>query len=249
MQRAAQPEVFPLDDPFYPANDGNPMSDNTTQFRWITTIQGAIDALVRDDPDVLVAGDCLWYPVEGDNTIRIAPDTMVIFGRPKADRGSYIQHREAGVPVHVAFEVLSPGNRAGEMKRKLAFYERYGVEEYYVLDPDFGRHQGYHRVAGKLTPIAELFGWVSPRLGIRFELAAKLKPELRILNPDGRPFEPYTDIIRQRDQSEQQLAEERERANEERERANEERERANEATVRAERLTAQLRALGLEPEA
>ncbi len=248
MQRATTPQVFPLDDPFYPSCDGEPMADNQLQFRWITTIQGAIDALFLDDPNVLVAGDCLWYPVEGDNTIRVAPDTMVIFGRPKADRGSYIQHREEGVPVQVTFEILSPGNRAGEMKRKLEFYERYGVEEYYVLDPDFGRHKGYLRAHDKLVPIADLFGWTSPRLGIRFEIAARLKPELRILNPDGRPFQSYTDIVRQRDETEQQLADERDRANDAKLQADQERERANDATLRAERLLAQLRALGLEPE-
>ena len=236
------PLVAPLDDPDYPSCDGQPMSDNMLQFRWITTIQGGIDTMLLDNPDVVVAGDCLWYPVEGDNTIRIAPDTMVIFGRPKGDRGSYIQHREGGIPVHVAFEVLSPGNRAGEMRRKLAFYEKYGVEEYYILDPDFGRHKGYLRQGGKLAPIADLFGWISPRLGIRFELARSKKPELRIFTPDGRRFIPYTDIMQKLDRSQQQIEQERDRAEEATLRANEERDRA-------EKLQAQLRALGIEPEA
>jgi hypothetical protein len=66
----------------YPESDGQPRSDNTRQFRWIMTIQGGLDAIYRDDPNVFVAGNLLWYPVEGDNTIRAAPDTMVVFGRP-----------------------------------------------------------------------------------------------------------------------------------------------------------------------
>lgn len=32
----------------YPDNDGQPMADNTKQFRWITTIQGGLEALFRD---------------------------------------------------------------------------------------------------------------------------------------------------------------------------------------------------------
>jgi hypothetical protein len=40
----------------YPPGDGQPMADNTKQFRWIVTIQGGIDALWRDDPQVFVAG-------------------------------------------------------------------------------------------------------------------------------------------------------------------------------------------------
>ncbi len=256
MQRNPYPQITPLDDPDYPSQDGNPMSDNMLQFRWITTVQGRLDALFIDDPRVVVAGDCLWYPVEGDNTIRVAPDTMVIFGRPKGDRGSYIQHREEGIAVQVVFEVLSPGNRAGEMRRKLAFYEKYGVEEYYILDPDFARHKGYRREGDKLVLISDLFGWISPRLGIRFEMTKQMKKTLRIVTPEGRLFEPYTDIARKLDVSERQIEEEQERAEQERLRADQERERADEANrraeqdrLRADRLLQQLRALGMEPEA
>jgi hypothetical protein len=73
----------------YPESDGKPMADNTKQFPWIVTIEGGLDAQYRDDPNVFVAGDLLWYPVEGRPVIRAAPDVMVAFGRPKGDRGSY----------------------------------------------------------------------------------------------------------------------------------------------------------------
>ena len=69
----------------YPQSDGQPMADNTKQFRWIATIENGIEALFHDDPEVFVAGDLFWYPVEGDPTTRMAPDTMVVFGRPKGD--------------------------------------------------------------------------------------------------------------------------------------------------------------------
>ena len=58
----------------YPQSDGQPMADNTKQFRWIVTIQGGLDALFRADPQVFVAGDLLWYPVEGHPEICMAPD-------------------------------------------------------------------------------------------------------------------------------------------------------------------------------
>ena len=250
MQVDRYPQIFPLDDPVYPADDGLPMSDNMLQYRWIVTVQGGIDALFLDRDDVVVAGNCLWYPVEGQPKIRLAPDVMVIFGRPRGDRGSYIQHREGGVPVTVVFEILSPGNRAGEMNLKRAFYERHGAEEYYILDPDFAKHRGYRRDdEGKLTPIADLLGWTSPRLGIRFEMTRRMKQELRIIAPDGRPFEHYTDIARKLGASERQAEAERGRAEVERERAEAERGRAEVERERAERLLAQLRALGLEPDA
>ncbi|KHD05000.1 hypothetical protein PN36_05835 [Candidatus Thiomargarita nelsonii] len=40
------------------------------QFRWITTIVGELEDMFRDDPNVFVAGDLLWYPVEGETKIK-----------------------------------------------------------------------------------------------------------------------------------------------------------------------------------
>src|SRR6266849_9080184 len=85
----------------YPESDGLPMADNTKQFHWIVTIKGGLDAVFRDDPNVFVAGNLLWYPVEGDNTIRIAPDIMVVFGRTKGHRGSYQQWLEDNIAPQV----------------------------------------------------------------------------------------------------------------------------------------------------
>ena len=65
MQHQLDPQISPPDDPDYPSCDGNPVADNTRQFEWITTVQGGLDALFLDDPQVVVTGDCLWYPVEG----------------------------------------------------------------------------------------------------------------------------------------------------------------------------------------
>ncbi|MBW4640735.1 MAG: Uma2 family endonuclease [Gloeocapsa sp. UFS-A4-WI-NPMV-4B04] len=172
----------------YPDSDGQPMADNTKQFRWIVTIQGGLDALFKDDPNVFVAGDLLWYPVEGDNKTRIAPDAMVVFGRPKGDRGSYQQCREDNIPPSVVFEVLSPGNRLPEMLNKLRFYERYGVEEYYMYDPDHEDLAGWLRSEDQLREIETIAGWVSPRLGIRFELPNE---GLEIYRPDGQKFATY----------------------------------------------------------
>lgn len=130
----------------YPESDGQPMAENTLQFRWIVTIEGGLDAIFINDPNVFVAGDLLWYPVEGEPTIRTAPDCMVVFGRPKGDRGSYRQWEEGGIPPQIVFEILSPGNRAGAMERKLKFYEYHGVDEYYIYDPDNGDLIGWRRV-------------------------------------------------------------------------------------------------------
>ncbi len=184
----------------YPDSDGEPMADNTLQFRWIVTIQGGLDALFLDDPNVFVAGDLLWYPVEGQPTIRRAPDALVVFGRPKGYRGSYRQWVEDGIAPQVVFEVLSPGNTAKELFDKFAFYDQYGVEEYYLYDPYENGLRGWGRKDGRLREIERMDGYISPRLGIRFDLSGD---DLQIIRPDGRAFVPYTVLDKQFEQERQ----------------------------------------------
>ena len=127
------------DDP-YPESDGQPMADNTEQYEWIVKIKENLEILFVDRPDVFIAGDLLWYPVPNRQiTGPIAPDVFVAFGRPKGRRGSYKQWEEGDQAPHVVFEILSPSNSAQEMAGKREFYDRYGVEEYYVYDPDCNR--------------------------------------------------------------------------------------------------------------
>jgi Uma2 family endonuclease len=193
---------------FYPENDGNPMSDNTKQFRWILTIQQNIDWLYANNPDVFVTGDLLWYPVQGNNKIAAAPDTMVVFGRPKGDRGSYKQWLEGDLAPQVVFEILSPSNSRVEMSKKLLFYSLYDVEEYYVYDPDTNDLEIWIRGDRSLDSISEVHNWVSPRLGIRFDIS----DELQIYRPDGTKFYSYIEIS-------QMLEQERDRAEQEKLRA------------------------------
>ncbi len=187
----------------YPDTDGKPMAENTLQFRWIVTIKEGVERVFHDRPDVFVAGDLLWYPVEGKPEICTAPDTLVAFGRPKGDRGSYKQWEEEGIAPQVVFEVLSPNNRFGEMYRKAQFYEEFGVEEYYLYDPDRAVLEGWLRGEHGFGEIPEMNGWISPRLGIRFDTSGA---ELTILDPDGRPFQTFQELAQERD-SEHQRAE------------------------------------------
>jgi hypothetical protein len=72
LQPSSQAEII------YPESDGKSMADNTKQFRWIVTIKESLEWLFVDDPTVFIAGDLLWYPIEGDNKTSQAPDAMVL---------------------------------------------------------------------------------------------------------------------------------------------------------------------------
>ncbi len=271
----------PLEDIDYPDSDGKPMAENTLQFLWIVYLKENFDYLFCDRPDVFVAGDLLWYPVKGDRLLCTAPDTLIAFGPPKGHRGSYMQWREGHVAPQVVWEVLSPGNTPGEMRDKLEYYERYGVEEYYEYDPDRGELRGWLRKDDRLRPIAQMHGWISPRTGVRMDLEGD---DLVMVGSNGKRFM-HSDEVRvigeeqhnAREEAEAQGAEERSRreaaearvteersrreaaearVTEERSRreaaqirADQERREKQAAAARAERLAAQLRALGIDPEA
>ena len=185
----------------YPESDGLPMAENTKQLRWIVTLYGNLAALFSDAPDVFVAGNQFWYPVEGEPEIRMAPDVYVVFGRPKGDRPSYQQWQEGGIPMTVVFEVLSPGNTHLEMVDKQSFYEEYGAEEYYIYDPDSNRLFVYRRQGELLRRVRQTTGFVSPRLGIRFDTSG---PELAVFRPDGQRFLTFEELETEWDKERQQ---------------------------------------------
>jgi len=226
----------------YPESDGKPMADNTKQFRYIVTIQGGLDVLFADDPNVLVVGDLLWYPVEGDPHICQAPDVMVVFGRPKGDRGSFKQWVEAHTAPQVVWEILSPNNTAKEMARKFLFYQEHGVQEYYVYDPDRGTLAGYLRGRRELIEISTMQGWTSPLLKVRMEL---MDLELVLTGPDGRRFRTFVELAQQQEQAQrdkEQAQRDKEQAQRDKEQAQRERDLALSRTEEMARELAALKA-------
>ncbi|MEM9906259.1 MAG: Uma2 family endonuclease [Cyanobacteria bacterium P01_D01_bin.44] len=184
----------------YPDSDGQPMASNTEQYRWLVMIQQNLDWLL---PDAFVAGDLFWYPIEGRSDISVAPDVMVAIGRPKGKRLSYKQWQEANIAPQVVFEILSPSNTRREMDEKLLFFERHGVEEYYLYDTEVHGLQGFLRDELGLAVIPEMADWVSPLLKIRFDVSGD---ELQLIRPDGSPFLSYQDITQRADSAEQKAA-------------------------------------------
>ncbi len=232
LQYPAKPDII------YPDSDGQPMADNTQQFQLIVWIKENLELLFANAPNVFVAGDLLWYPSEGNNDLRQAPDVMVAFGRPKGYRGSYQQWLEDNIPPQVVFEIWSPGNRPSKMAKKFEFYERYGVEEYYLYKPDLLDLTGWQRCNSRLEVIDQMAGWVSPRLEVRFELS---ELELQIYRPDGERFLTYLELDQQRQQ-------ERQRAERVEQRAEQERQRAEQAEAQLQALQALLQEKGINPD-
>ncbi|MBP0030531.1 Uma2 family endonuclease [Roseofilum sp. Guam] len=256
-----------IDARLYPESDGKPMADNTVQFRLITTIVGGLSALFQERDDVFVVGDLLWYPrkagtltvVEQSLPFSQAPDIMVVFGVENKDRGSYKQWEEGNIVPQVAMEIVSPSNSKGEMEDKFRFYDYYGVEEYYVYNPQRNQLQGGLRRGGFLTEIPQMEGWTSPLLGVSF---STLSPELQVFAPTGEVFGTYEEVVVERDLQRQETERQRQETERQRERADgaelerdrqrqeteRQQERAESAESDLQQLREKLRQLNIDPD-
>jgi Uma2 family endonuclease len=60
----------------------------------------------------------------------VQPDLLVVLN----ERSSILREKVWGAP-NLTVEILSPSNRAHDRVRKLAWYRKYGVQEYWIVDP------------------------------------------------------------------------------------------------------------------
>ncbi|WP_254564535.1 Uma2 family endonuclease [Oscillatoria sp. HE19RPO] len=223
----------------YPSEDGEPLAETYDHlYAILVTLEVLRQYLIGRQATVL--GDQFLYYSQAHPRMRVAPDVMVIFNVEPGGRDNYKVWEEGQVPS-VIFEMTSPSTRKQDMEVKRTLYEQLGVEEYWLFDPRGEwipeQLQGYRLISKAYEAIADSY---STALGLQLTVEGKLiafyrgDTGERLLMPE-----------------ELRLAwqQEREQAQLERERAQLERERADRERERAEALAAQLRALGIDPEA
>jgi Uma2 family endonuclease len=211
--------------------------ESTRRLRWIVTLQGGLEALFRARRDVLVAGGVPWYTTPTATTFA-TPDVFVAYGVARGERTAYRQWDEANIAPHVVFDAFAPGMSMVTICRRLKFYERAGVEEYYMYDPDAGEAMGWVHNGQQFEEVDTLHGWQSPRLGVGFVIE---NGELSLSRPDGERFMSYVELA-------ESYERDHERASQEHERAEQERARADHHAAREKMLMARLRALGFNPD-
>ena len=79
------------------------------------------------------------------------------------------------------------------MIAKQDWYEEHGVEEYYVYSPERNTLHIYLRRGDHFLRERQAHGWVSPRLGIRFDFS---EAEMVVYQPDGQRFLTYDELMR-----------------------------------------------------
>lgn len=133
----------------YPYSDGQPMAESDLHRDEMVDLIKALQRRYQANPDVYIAGNLFLYYRKGDPRSVVAPDVFLVRGVPNHQRKTYKLWEEGRVPSLV-IEVTSDTTRDEDLDKKKNTYERLGVEEYFLHDPEGDylspRLQG-HRVA------------------------------------------------------------------------------------------------------
>jgi Uma2 family endonuclease len=153
----------------YPTSDGRPMAESTLHRKVMADLIEALERRYEDDPGVWVGGNLLLYFEEGNPRASISPDVLMVRGIAKWDRPLY-KLWEEGRPPDFVIEVTSSSTRREDVLKKKNLYERLGVAEYFLFDPEGDylkpRLQGYHLEQGRYARLApepdgSLLSWVT----------------------------------------------------------------------------------------
>ena len=139
-------------DVHYPESDGQPMGESELHQQEMIYLIEALRDHFRATADVYVAGNLFLYYREGDPQAVVAPDLFVVQGVRKHKRRTYKLWQEGKAPCLVV-EVTSESSREDDLGKRMRVYERLGVEEYFLFDPQGDylspRLQGYRLVSGR----------------------------------------------------------------------------------------------------
>lgn len=229
-----------IDDPVeYPESDGEPMAETDRHAQLMIDLRHALKRRYEAVPDAYVGINMFMYWVKGDKTKSKAPDVFVVLGTPKLPPRRVWQTWVEGKAPDVIFEVSSRKTWREDMYEKWQLYARLGVREYFLFDPEYDylpEPLMAWRLAedGQYFPIPAENGCVlSEVLGVKL---CDTGETMRLR--DAQTGELY--LTADEESALREAAEAR---------AAQEAARAAQEAARAAKLTAQLRALGVEPEA
>jgi hypothetical protein len=98
-----------------------------------------------------------WYWEKGNPRACVAPDVMVVKGVSRAFRRSFFTWREGGAVPCFIFEMASENTWREDLGEKYQLYERLGVREYFIFDPEAEYLKpclrGFRLVDGRYEPI------------------------------------------------------------------------------------------------
>lgn len=229
----------------YPESDGEPMAETELHAQLMIDLRFALQRRFRAVPDVYVGINMLMYWVEGDPYKSKAPDVFFVRGAPKEPPRRTWQVWKEGKAPDVVFEVSSRKTWREDLYDKWQLYARLGVREYFLFDPEYDYLpeplMAWRLEEGQFFPLLPENGCVlSEALGLEL---CDTGTTLRLRDPQTGELLPTSEEEADARQIAEALWEDAET------RAEQEAAARQEAECRAARLAAQLRALGLDPDA
>jgi Uma2 family endonuclease len=125
-------------------------SPNTKHQRVATNLTVALGSYLKPHPtgEVFVAP----FDVVFSDLDVVEPDLLYI----SRERWQILTEKHVRGAPDLAVEILSPGTRKTDEGKKRQLYERFGVGEYWVIDPERDTIKIYRRVEGAFVRVAEL---------------------------------------------------------------------------------------------
>lgn len=173
----------------YPEQREDDMGETSIHARLVANFLGILNLFLKSSRDVFLSANMNLYYEEGNPNKWFAPDILIAFGVPNHERSSY-RIWEEKIPPQVIFEVSSERTWKTDISEKLEIYGQLGVEEYYILDPEF-KYLPAPLLAFKLQGERLLTVPVnndrifSPRLGLEI---VRTENSFRLFDPNKNEF-------------------------------------------------------------
>jgi Uma2 family endonuclease len=197
--------------------------------------------------DVYIAANMFWYFEEGVPASNVSPDVMAIPGIGQDERTMFLGWKEARPAPAVVVEMASKSTWRENLGEKRRLYERLGVCEYFVFDPQViyvkPPLRGFRLKGAAYEKVA-----AEPDEGMTsLELGLRLVPEgamLRLI--DAATGEPVLTKDEQVEKEQEIAEQERQRTKAERKKAREKQQRLKQEQQRLEQERQRSQALEAE---
>ena len=178
----------------YPEQRKDDMGETSIHAKLINRFLSMLLQFFEPRKDVFLSSNMNLYYEEGNPNKWYAPDLLIAFDVPNSERSSYQVWKEKVFP-QVIFEISSNRTWKDDIGEKYEIYEQYGVEEYYILDPEFAYlpapMMAFQRKGERLllAPI-ENDRIFSPRLGLQIVRTenSNNSSTFRLFNPQTNEF-------------------------------------------------------------
>jgi Uma2 family endonuclease len=125
-------------------------SPNRTHQAIVREILGSIWSYLKSHPVGQIYG--APFDVVFSDFDVVEPDLLYVSN----ERSRVLTEKNVQGAPDLVVEVGSPATRRRDEKTKLQLYERFGVSEYWVVDPDLDAIKVYRSVEGRYQRVAEL---------------------------------------------------------------------------------------------